>query len=381
MKRSRTPSKLDDERVAKKNNRRASNVVTPTKSSGGVKIGESKVKTPEKKQDLGAEKGKLISKRRALEGQPALETPFERKLPAKPLVTPFNRKKQDRTETTYYSPFTKRQENIEQNLIQQYEKRKHIRCFPRVMCIEGNIGSGKSTLLRELEKKGFCVLQEPVNKTWCKFLPLMYSDPKRWGMTFQLEVLNWFHTLGEKILPELSKSHPRIIVERSPMSSFFIFCSNLYSEANMTDWEYDKIKWVFELCRWKPRKTLYLQVSPEVCCERIRQRNRSGEEDIDSKLMENLHKRHERCFSQNEDEDVEVFVLDAEQNIEKVTEEALRALASPTTKYLSTRNSLRQKHSRLDKPTLKRVRTPTVTNRVVNPMITNQKEDDNTISL
>lgn len=355
MKRSRSPEQDEDPRNTKRRDTKSSE--TPTKNPKGIEISETNdMTTPEKIDASGVEKGSVpTSKRKALEGHKSLETPAMRKIAVKKLETPFQRKKQERPESAYFSPFTKRQANIESHIVQQYEKRQKMQCFPRVVCIEGNIGSGKSTLLRELEKTGYCVLQEPVNKTWYKFLPLLYSDPKRWGMTFQLEVLHWFHTLGEKILPELSKRHPRIIVERSPMSAFFIFCSNLYAEGNMNDWEYDKMKWVFGTVNWKPRKTLYLQASPEICCERIRQRNRTGEEEIDHELIENLHRRHERCLTEVHDEDVEVVVIDAGRNIEQVTEDALKALRKHIPGKPSARK-IRPKHAQVDIPISRRVR-------------------------
>lgn len=66
------------------------------------------------------------------------------------------------------------------------------------IALEGNIAAGKSTLLRLLEDEvGYIVVPEPISKWQCvtssgskscggNLLELFYSDPKRWGLTFQM---------------------------------------------------------------------------------------------------------------------------------------------------------------------------------------------------
>jgi hypothetical protein len=69
--------------------------------------------------------------------------------------------------------------------------------FKRI-ALEGNIAAGKSTLLRLLEDEvGYLVVPEPISK-WQSVSPsgskscggnlleLFYTDPKRWGFTFQM---------------------------------------------------------------------------------------------------------------------------------------------------------------------------------------------------
>jgi len=70
--------------------------------------------------------------------------------------------------------------------------------YSQTICIEGNIGSGKSTLIKSLEGSGYEVHPEPVRERWGQFLPILYNDPARWGMCFQMEVLDWFHSLKEE---------------------------------------------------------------------------------------------------------------------------------------------------------------------------------------
>jgi len=151
--------------------------------------------------------------------------------------------------------------------------------FPNVICIEGNIGSGKSTLLKQLESE-FTVIQEPVATVWAKYLPLLYGDSKRWGMTFQMEALHWFNKLRTQILPQLL-SQKVIIVERSPQSSTKIFARNMFHNGVITEWEHDVVARFFKAIEWKPSASIYLQVDVDTCCKRIKKRNRDGEDKID----------------------------------------------------------------------------------------------------
>eukprot|EP00494_Astrolonche_serrata_P031574 UN31843 len=230
---------------------------------------------------------------------------------------------------TKFSPFTQKQCIFTESLINDLKRSTsgnhlfRLEAFPNVVSVEGNIGVGKSTLLKNLEKEGYTVLQEPVNSTWFKYLPLLYSDPKRWGCTFQLEVLHWFNKLRTLILPQLADQSKPIIIERSPQSSFYIFCQNLYDSGLMSEWEVEIIKRTYDVVAWKPAQTIYLQIDPKVSCERIKERNRDGENEIDFELIRDLHNKHELIWAQNKHEDIEVHTVDASQSKEKVTEDAL----------------------------------------------------------
>ncbi len=74
---------------------------------------------------------------------------------------------------------------------------------------------------------------------WAKYLPLLYGDSKRWGMTFQMEALHWFNKLRTQILPELL-SQKVIIVERSPQSSTKIFARNMFSKNHFKSFHFGR---------------------------------------------------------------------------------------------------------------------------------------------
>merc|ERR1719450_78937 len=192
--------------------------------------------------------------------------------------------------------------------------------FPNVICVEGNIGSGKSTLLKHLEENGIYVIQEPVQEIWAKHLPRLYQNPVRWGMTFQMEALHWYNKLKTEILPTLT-SKKLVVVERSPHSTFHVFCENMLKKKIMNEWEYSICQRTFKISEWTPALTLYLQLDPEVCIERIKLRNRNGEDQIDCALIQNLHEKHEELFVENVT--LTTRNLDASQSAEQVCEMAL----------------------------------------------------------
>jgi len=94
--------------------------------------------------------------------------------------------------------------------------------------------------------------------------------------------------------------HPQsrkvIIVERSALSCITIFAANLRDTGNMTKWEYSLLQRFYSMIAWEPAHILYIRADPEVCCGRITKRNRDGESNVDPKLIESLHNKHERTF-------------------------------------------------------------------------------------
>eukprot|EP01084_Bolivina_argentea_P119797 212385_1 len=250
---------------------------------------------------------------------------------------------------------------------------KHKKILPYVVCVEGNIGSGKSTLLSNLKKRGFTVIEEPVNDIWGQYLPRLYQDLTRWGFCFQMEAMDWFRQLQSKkfeqelikmkkntnaeskeesenltdedyeiendqenigdimnISDELSpkkQSKKVIIVERSALSAITIFAKNLLDTGNMTKWEYSLLERFYSMIAWEPKHILYIQVNPERCCERIQKRNRNGEGNVDSTLIKNLHNKHEIMFNNMKSSlSQNIIIVNGRNNEQSVLNEALKKI-------------------------------------------------------
>ena len=93
-----------------------------------------------------------------------------------------------------------------------------------IIAIEGNIGCGKTTQLSILEKQGYSIYKEPIDK-WP--LDEFYQDPSRWGFLLQVVVLRTF----------IKGTEPISIHERSPMSSKYVFWNNLVESGIVTSLE------------------------------------------------------------------------------------------------------------------------------------------------
>jgi len=168
--------------------------------------------------------------------------------------------------------------------------------------IEGNIGSGKTTLLNHFQNSSNVqVLPEPVSKWRCiegldgqkhNGLELMYTDPSRWSLTFQTYVQ--LTMLEQHKVP---LTHDVKLMERSIYSARYCFVENLHRSGKMPDVEYvvlDKwFDWIVKNQEVGIDLIVYLQTSPEVLHERIKQRCRREETAIPLEYLQRLHELHE----------------------------------------------------------------------------------------
>lgn len=169
--------------------------------------------------------------------------------------------------------------------------------------IDGNIGAGKTTQLNLLEAKGFKVHREPIEK-WP--LNLFYSDPVRWGLTFQLIIL-------ETLEPKDG------IHERCPRSSRDVFWKGLSKhpeEARVYDWAY-------EHHGWSPDLYILLDKLPKTCLEHIQTRKQDGDSSICIELLSQLDRDYHIMF---ENLECPKFMIDASRTPEKIHENIIRIL-------------------------------------------------------
>jgi len=254
--------------------------------------------------------------------KPKFAKPLSRKksVPHKQTPTRGDEKILGSEKMDIFTPFTHRQHLFLSEMGNGFSNAPF---FENVITVEGNIGCGKSTLLKGLEEIGVKVIQEPVDNIWHRFLPMLYEDPKRWGCTFQFEVFFWYQRLRDQILPEVLGKHSFVAIERSPHSSFHVFCKNLRNQKNVNDWEFDLLSRFFELTKWRPKKIIYLQAEPKKCVERIKKRNRKGEGDIDRGLIKDLHDLHEMFYASGDHDGCNVVTINANLDIDSVCKAAL----------------------------------------------------------
>jgi deoxyguanosine kinase len=175
----------------------------------------------------------------------------------------------------------------------------------KIISIEGNIGSGKSTLLRRLSEWPILnIIQEDVD-TWKDegWLELFYSDLKRYSGTFQLRTQISHIENKNKFHSDLLN-----IIERSPLSNKYIFGKMLFEDGFLHPKEYDIIGKLNDLIGWKPDALVVLLCDPEICHQRIKKRNREGENIPSIDYLKSLHQKH--LDLDNELKDIKIIYID-----------------------------------------------------------------------
>jgi deoxyadenosine/deoxycytidine kinase len=189
-----------------------------------------------------------------------------------------------------------------------------------VISIEGNVGAGKSTLLKKLKEahQELNYVPEPVD-TWMEvkdkddnnILKLFYSDFKRWSYTFQ----NFAFITRTLIMDECIKNKTDsdiFITERCVFTDKNVFAKMLYDDKLMTDLEYSIYNFWFD----KYSKTnkvdgyIYLTTNVDLSSERIKTRNREGE-NIETSYLERLDQYHHNWLDK---EDKPVLYYDTESD-------------------------------------------------------------------
>jgi deoxyadenosine/deoxycytidine kinase len=173
-----------------------------------------------------------------------------------------------------------------------------------IISIEGNIGSGKSTFLSYLREKcasNIIFVKEPVDE-WEKIrdretdetmLQKFYKDQKMYSFSFQMMAfISRFSILKETIRQNPSAI---IITERCLYTDKYVFAKMLFEMKNIEDVNYQiYIKWFEEFASEFPiNKIIYIKANPEICFERIKKRNRNGENEIPLDYLINCHKYHQ----------------------------------------------------------------------------------------
>jgi thymidylate kinase len=164
--------------------------------------------------------------------------------------------------------------------------------FGTHIAIEGNIGSGKSEILRRIGG-AYSTIHEPVDmwRTW------MGVD---WLGTF-LEHRTSYHAFMLQLVVLLSYATMSLpwwgvcVVERSVLSSVLVFC-----HQNLDDMGYRAMTGLHRVfcTHLDPRYIVYVRTAPEVCLQRLRERDREGEADSYTlDYIQKLHDRHEEVIA------------------------------------------------------------------------------------
>lgn len=215
-----------------------------------------------------------------------------------------------------------------------------------MLIIEGNIGAGKSTFLRLLnESLHIDPVYEPAAK-WQNvgdgenLLDKFYKDINRWAYTFQT------YAFVTRVVEQQERMRECVsgvqVLERSVYCDRYCFAKNCYEMGVMQPLEWqlyqEWFNWLVDGYAAKPTGFLYLQVDPEVCYARLRQRNRSEEAGVPLDYLKRLHEKHENWLIKKEGvseqlRDVPVLVLHCNEDFEHNEEELNKHLASVAQRF------------------------------------------------
>ena len=176
-----------------------------------------------------------------------------------------------------------------------------------IYTVEGNIGSGKSSLVKLLKKllpehlpyTEFVFLQEPVDiwktikdKDGRDIIEKFYSDQEKYSFPFQM--MAYISRLSQ--ITNTIENHPNavIITERSVFTDRNVFAKMLYDAGKMEAINYQIYnKWFYQFIKKTPLSgIIYLDTKPEKCSERVKFRNRKGE-DIPIEYLSNCKRYHD----------------------------------------------------------------------------------------
>lgn len=172
--------------------------------------------------------------------------------------------------------------------------------------IDGNIGSGKTTQLDLLEKKGWTVRREPLDK-WP--LKEFYQDPSRWAF--------YFHMVLLQTLQPIKTSKP-IVYERSLMSSRYVFWPVLLKEGTVTSMEDETYSKFYNRYEWFPDLYIFLSKTPERCYEHIQVRHQVGDTGVTLKYLQDLNVEYMNLIRIMP---CRVIVINAERPVEEIHKE------------------------------------------------------------
>ena len=161
----------------------------------------------------------------------------------------------------------------------------------RYIATEGVIGVGKSSLANKLANTyGATVIDEQFDKN--PFLEDFYNDPERFAFQTQIFFLiNRYRQQQELIQMDLF--HTSIVCD-------YLFAKDrIFATLNLNEKElklYDTIAKVMEKDIIKPDLVIYLQASTSRLMEKIRQRNRIFERNINVEYIQALNELYNNFF-------------------------------------------------------------------------------------
>lgn len=199
-----------------------------------------------------------------------------------------------------------------------------ISCF----YVEGATGVGKTTFLELLGQNldNVITIYKPVEKFMDvngagNILELFFTNPKRWTLATETYISLMHLQAAEDCVKAANTS--AILVDRSMHADCYVYgkMAHRLGTMNLIEWEiYQQlISWIVKHTTAKPRGFIYLQASPQIALNRVRQRNGAGEEAVPLSYQENLNNLYQEWFIEKKEipddlAQIPELIIDATQN-------------------------------------------------------------------
>ena len=164
--------------------------------------------------------------------------------------------------------------------------------------VAGNIGVGKTTFSEIISKKlNISVYYESVDDN--PYLSDFYHDMDRWSFNLQIYFLQ--HRFRHHI--EINNLSKGVIQDRTIYEDAYVFAYNLYEMKIISSRDWNTYIALFNNMTQflkKPDLIIYLKASTDTLIDRIKNRSRDYEKDIDEAYLHRLniyYKNHKKWFS------------------------------------------------------------------------------------
>jgi deoxyadenosine/deoxycytidine kinase len=162
----------------------------------------------------------------------------------------------------------------------------------RYITVAGNIGVGKSTLVRLLCERLTCrPFYEPESEN--PYLADFYQDMAAWGFHSQI----FFLATRLQIHRAILRCPDSVIQDRSVYEDAEVFAANLRRREGINARDYETYRALYlGVAEFLPPPDLviYLKASPDTLMERIAQRNRDYERDMQRDYLSDLNHLYEQ---------------------------------------------------------------------------------------
>lgn len=200
--------------------------------------------------------------------------------------------------------------------------------FRTIVSIEGNVGSGKTTAKEKLKKyikhknvsDSVIFVDEPTDEWQTvkddKGVPILvnlYSDLKRYAFRFQMMA---YISRLTKLRDALRDPKIKVIItERCLITDAHVFAKMLYDSKHIEEDEYQiYTRWFDEFAKEvEPSCIVYFKASTEVCMNRIKKRNRDGEQEIQYSYLEKCNNYHNDWLITDVTNVIPVLILNANE--------------------------------------------------------------------